>query len=462
MGSCCSCLKQNIEIQDVLIREDDNPEGFPVDNGQAMNMPVNPSNSTTNIVTFVDGNLTSSSSECQKFPFLKNRLINIPYNLKKEDYTLPPIGTVLDESNSYSIVFFGDTDTGKTTFFNQFRLYIDDFTESERKSYVLRIMVSIIESIQKIYAYLKNNDKSVSFQNENLIDEINQMKTEELRKSYTIPQELFGKLSTVWKDPLISDTFSENWAKLHLCQFVPEFITKMSTYEESNYVPENTEILQTKMCTINNNINNRINDENYLETATLQTSPQMLAFSYRDMILLLRDAGGSKLHRDKWKNFTYDGGFFFVSLGDFNQPVLNDPNESKIATNSSSESINSNDDKHENEFQIFESLSIFKKTITKFFPGPQKPLFVLLTKFDLFEKIIQNDSECFKKVFPDFDGDVSSPDQCQKYIANLFAKAAQECNPDLKINICTTIDCLNQTSVFLITKKIVKKLKKYG
>lgn len=469
MGSCCSCFKSNPELQDILIT-DENPAGIPTNPDEdeeitTTNKIIVHQNSMTNtiIAQFYDNNAsTSSSTDYTLFPFLKRHLIDIKFDLNKDHFEMPPIGTVRDDSNSYSIVLFGDTDTGKTTFFNQFRLYIDDFSESERKSYTLRIIASIILSIQKIYAYLKNQETPVNFENEKLIEEINEIKVDEMRKTYSVPSDLFDKIVSVWNEKIILETYSEQWKALHLCQFVPDFISKISKYRAADYIPENSEILQTKICTINNNINNRISDENYLSTSTLATSPQMLAFSFRDMVLLLRDAGGEKSHRDKWKSFTFDSGFFFVSLADFNQkPLEVSFEQTDLKATSSTESTESSGKDQVNDFQIFESLRIFKQTIRKYFVGPQKPLFVILTKYDIFKNIISKDQKCFTTVFPDFTGDSTDSDQCQKYIGNMFAKVAQECNPELKINICTSIDCLSQTLVFQVTKKIVKKIKKY-
>lgn len=461
MGSCCSCSKKNIDLQDILI-ENASP---PLPNGVEDNIdkkPINKiivqSNSVTNtIVAFVDVDAVNKKTDFKKFPFLKNNLIEI--NSRKDLFKMPPIGTIHDEDNIYSLALFGDTDTGKTTFFNQFRLYIDDFSPSERKSYTLRIYVTILEAIQKVYNEVKNKDKFANFENEDLIQELNDIKINELRKTYSVPLDFCDKVISVWNDPLISKAYSEQWIPLHLCQYVPDFISKISKFKAANYVPENTEILRTKICTINNNIHNRISDD-LLSSSALSTSPQMCALSFCEMELLLRDAGGLKSQRDKWKNFTFDAGFFFVSLADFNQPVLND-GDSNQSNKTSNDNTEENDEKNDQNLQIFESLKIFKDIIPKFFPGPQKPLFVLLTKYDSFIDIISKDPKCFTNVFPDFDGNITDPDQCQKYIGNLFAKHAKSINPDLKLKICTSINCLDQISVFQVTKKIVKQIKKY-
>lgn len=381
------------------------------------------------------------------FPYLRHHLIDFRYDPEFVISQDPSISIVVGEHKSFSLALFGDTDTGKTTFFNQFRLCIEDFSDNERKSYISRIIVIIIDTIQQVVQNLRSNNQIVDFENEDLIEELLDIKVKDVRKNTQMTPNLLDKLLTIWNDPVISTNYEQKWKPLHLCQFIPFFISKVSDYKNPGYLPTNEEILKVRMATINNNLNNRFTDDNPLtHSLPIAVSPQILDININLLNVLFKDAGGMQKQRNKWPEISFEGCLFFVSLGDYNQaPIVDDTTTS------------SNNQNAAHTYRIQESIQIFHETVQNFFNQPHVPLYVIFTKYDLFVEDIQNNPDSFRQVFPQYEGEIE-PDLCQKFIANLLVKDALECKRDLHIKICTSQNLLIKDSVFEVISRIINNI----
>jgi hypothetical protein len=75
----------------------------------------------------------------------------------------------------------------------------------------------------------------------------------------------------------------------------------------------------------------------------------------------------------------------------------------------------------------------------------EAPFFLIGNKIDSFEVKVKN-TDCFKRVFPDYTGDPHDPKECAKYLQNEFVKRALPELPKRPIT-CVLQDSLKVSDV---------------
>ena len=88
---------------------------------------------------------------------------------------------------------------------------------------------------------------------------------------------------------------------------------------------------------------------------------------------------------------------FVVSLSDFDQKMFEDENQTRTA-----DSIEL--------FKNIASTNVFHNT----------PFFLVLNKFDLFQKKIKKNPDAFRLAYPDFVGDLNDIQQCIDHVKNTY------------------------------------------
>jgi GTPase SAR1 family protein len=133
------------------------------------------------------------------------------------------------------------------------------------------------------------------------------------------------------------------------------------------------------------------------------------------------DVGGQKNEREKWQRISDEvaGVIFCVSFDDFDKPMF--------------EHLPQHVARIKDAMEIFADLTHKPKFA-------EAPFFFIGNKIDSFNSKVKN-TDCFRRVFPDFAGDVHSPDECAKYLQRQFIERAM---PELPKR---PITCLLQDSL---------------
>ena len=325
------------------------------------------------------------------------------------------IAPISSDVNSYQIILLGDEKSGKTTFMKNFLIKLNKFNDEEQNKIINEILLSLLTTIQKCVSFLRSVDKFPNFENEDLIDELNENGPQKDIK------EFIEKIISVWNDPLINDCYEKNCKKLDLPPYIPFFISKLTQYSPTKY---------------------RVSEEEILKLYSKTTKFPTLSFAFEEHNISLRDSCGDFRKFSIDPNF--DTGLFFVPIGDYDE----------ISTSTQNP-------------KIIDSINLYKETVAKLFKNANKSIFIIFTKYDLFLEKIKNDPEPFSKIFPESsnlneDQDIFNPlyaEQCQNFLAEKFEKESKEIDPKLRFKVCISINSLNSESIIELLHQICKYFK---
>jgi len=253
------------------------------------------------------------------------------------------------------LLLLGAGDSGKSTIAKQMKiLYLNGYTEEERKNIIPAIYANILSSMKDIL-------KGVQRYNIDLAPEIKEIANAviNLPSSTTLNKEISTMLTQLYNDPNVQIMLKKN-NELQLHDHLDYMLNRLGAITESNYVPTVEDILKVRVRT----------------TGIMEISYQIeqIQFSVMDM-------GGQRSERRKWI-FFFEGVtavIFVLALNEYDMRLREDPNVNRM----------------------HESLDLFKKIINnQYFQNT--PIIFFLNKTDLFrEKITRSD---LRACFPEYTG----------------------------------------------------------
>lgn len=245
-----------------------------------------------------------------------------------------------NDSEQVKILTLGAGECGKSTLWRQLRrLYCGGFSPADRTKMAKTIKQSIIEDMKNLIDAMEHNSMKVS---QNLQSEIEAIK--ELNPNTDeLDDETATVIDLVWKDPIIKAVY-KNSNSIGLGENANYFFDNVIRISSPSYSPSDDDILKARIRT---------------------TGIAPLTFKIQDIKTLLVDVGGQKTERRNWERCFVNVSYllFVVSLSDFDQLMFEDGKTKRT------------DD----------ALLLFSSMVNgNFFV--QTPIFLVLNKFDIFEK----------------------------------------------------------------------------
>jgi hypothetical protein len=181
-------------------------------------------------------------------------------------------------------------------------------------------------------------------------------------------------------------------------------------------------------------------DEDILRARVRSVGIENVTFNLEGALIRIYDVGGQKNERAKWQQIMSEvaGVAFCVSFADFDRPMF--------------EALPTIQPRVLDALAIFEELTHKEKFA-------ETPFFLICTKFDRFAEKVRT-TDCFGTMFPDYGGDVHDPDECGKYLANLFVERAGPQIPERPILVYRQ-DSLNPENVRQNTNEICRYIKEH-
>lgn len=317
-----------------------------------------------------------------------------------------------DKGDAYGLLLCGAGESGKTTFTRQLRIkYLDGFTVSERQNFVQTMRGNMIEAMQTLINWLER--QHIELENEDLQDlayEISQMDA----FSCEFTEEIADQLKELWEDQSIQEAFSHKDETI-IPDHMDYFFNKIDEIVQEDFQPSDEDILKARIRTIG------------IDKVTINCD---------DALIRIYDVGGQKSERAKWEKCMNEvqGVIFCVSFAEFDKPMFESPEIPRIQ----------------------DALSIFEQ-VTHKEKFQNAPFFVLCNKYDAFSDRIHN-TDAFAKTFPNFQGDPHNPDECAKFLTNLFLEKAR---PDIATRPINTykLVALDSDNVVETTNQICKYIR---
>ncbi|OHS97982.1 hypothetical protein TRFO_09137 [Tritrichomonas foetus] len=365
-----------------------------------------------------------------------------------------------DCETKLTIALFGPQISGKSTFFKQFCLMLNEFSDIEREAVALSIRYNIIESIQQIvyFAIKKYNfliDDEVSYL----------LKINKYDEKFS--HQMINDIKSLWNNDVIQQSYKE----IRILDICDNLDYLMSVFD-SDDLPSNETVIRNRIRT---------------------TGLREIKFYINNLDVTLLDIGGEKCEQKKWNRFNFDIGMFFVSLSDFdclddfiefdNHNEINiNTNKNNIADNNVNNSNTSNnnvgDDKINNTYEseneklrnsmnkkenlmIFMTFELFRKTLKEIFKE-KLLLFVVFNKLDLFREKMKENPNTFIDVFPEFTSKSTNSfkeDECLNYLQHKMEEIVQEEKIEsLKVIFLPPTSCVDKELTISLANTMVQHI----
>ena len=292
---------------------------------------------------------------------------------------LPTKSTIKIENFDFNqfdikVLLLGTGESGKTTFLRQIkRLYCGGFSDKERKEYKILIKKNIIYDFKTIISTLKRSTYKIESNYDEFIEII-----ENLDPSDEIfEEEIYEILIKLWDNPIFQVQYEES-KNLGISENLVYYINKLKIILQNNYIPNDQYILNIRIRT---------------------TGISNLKFKVNDIKTELFDVGGQVSERKRWElTFSNVNILLFVcSLSDYDQLMFEDLNKNRS----------------------LDSIEVFER-ILQVQHFQNIPIFLLLNKFDIFEKKIKNDPQKFLNYYSDFNGNINDINEIIEFIKNKY------------------------------------------
>ncbi|EAY10111.1 G-protein alpha subunit, putative [Trichomonas vaginalis G3] len=328
-------------------------------------------------------------------------------------------GIPIKKSNAEAkekILTLGAGECGKTTLWRQLKItYCGGFTDSERRNLINALRTAIVGDIQLLVSTAENSNQNFLTEIQSDIDCIKNL---DVAQPDDFTTESAESIAKVWADPAIKNVYKAS-NSIGIGENADYFLDNVKRIADPSYTPTNDDILKARIRTVG--ISN-------------------LTFDVKGIPTNLVDVGGQRNERKNWskcfQNVTYV--MFVVSLSDFDQTLFEDESTTRTA-----DSIEL--------FKNIASTPIFEST----------PFFLVLNKFDLFQKKIKKSPEAFNSAYPGFTGDINNKDDCINHIKETFINhLPPNRSPDAWIEAIPTcaMDSQSVRNLFQrIAQKIVEK-----
>ena len=317
------------------------------------------------------------------------------------------IGVKDEDTSAYGLLLCGTGESGKTTFTRQLRLrFWDGFTNEERLNFVNTIRGNLIEAMQTLIIWLERHNLEVDDENlANYVEEVLEM--DPLEAEFN--DEVADMLTQLWEDPSIEEAFQHRNETI-IPDHMDYFYGKINEIAQDDYTPTDEDILKARIRTI---------------------GIDQVTFNCDGAYIRIYDVGGQKSERAKWEKCMKEteGVIYCVSFADFDKPMFEEQGTVRI----------------KDALMIFEQLTHKEKF-------GNSPFFLLCNKFDAFSERIKN-TNCFVEAYPKYQGNPHDPEECAKFLIDMFldaAKPEQETRPIIEYklvaldsqSVATTIDSI--------------------
>lgn len=271
------------------------------------------------------------------------------------------------------ILLLGIGESGKSTVAKQMKiLYLNGFTEAERKQFIKAIHANLLGSM-KIFA-LASTKLRVSFSDPQTAADLASFTTIDPYRT-ELDEVMADKLQLLWKTDEIQALFQRQ-AEYFLPGCVQYFFDSLARVTDKSFVPTPDDILRCRVKT----------------TSVIETTFQFESTRFR-----IVDVGGQRTERRKWIHcFSDMSALLYVSaISEYNQSLLEDDKVIRL-----SESM-----------ELFEELvnSVWFRNVT---------VILFLNKIDIFRSKFSTSP--LSKLFPDFTHD-SDVEEGIAYISAKFA-----------------------------------------
>eukprot|EP00455_Lapot_gusevi_P030910 TRINITY_DN3332_c0_g1_i2.p1 TRINITY_DN3332_c0_g1~~TRINITY_DN3332_c0_g1_i2.p1 ORF type:complete len:363 (-),score=69.57 TRINITY_DN3332_c0_g1_i2:347-1435(-) len=312
-----------------------------------------------------------------------------------------------NEKQFIKVLLLGTGESGKSTLAKQMKiLHLNGFTMKERLDYIGLILLNTLESIQKVcqacmdmditFTTAKNRERAMRILSFNL----------PLMSGLDIPLDLKEDIKSLWRDAHVQAAFSRaNIFHTHFPDSAAYFLDCVDRTFESNYVPNDQDILRSRVAT----------------TGIIQT-----VFALDGLHFKMIDVGGQRGERKKWihcfENVTAI--LFLASLSEYDQVLM----------------------EYNHRNRMVESLDLFESIVNK--PWfRQTAIILFLTKQDIFKKkIMQVELSLY---FPYYSGPPHDYSSALAFIQECYFERNN--NPS-KVIYCHVTDATDTTQIAFVWK----------
>jgi GTPase SAR1 family protein len=321
------------------------------------------------------------------------------------------------DTDAFGLLLCGAGESGKTTFVRQLKLRCipGGISESDRRELIPTIRGNLIETMQELLKWAEKHDLQLP---DEYLESAQLVATTNPFGGDTFSVELIESLVTLWGEQTIQEAF-EHKDETVIPDNMGYFFEKLETLTADDYLPSDDDILRARIRSIG--IAN-------------------VTFNLEGALIRIYDVGGQRNERAKWAQVMNEtsGVIFCVSFADFDKPMF--------------ESL------PEIEPRIYDAFKVYEDVVHKD-KFVDAPFFLLCNKFDAFTAKVRN-TDCFAKIFPEFQGDPHNEDECGKFLAQKFIEKADPQIPERPI-IVYRQDALNGANVTENANRICHYIKEH-
>lgn len=285
--------------------------------------------------------------------------------------------------DAFKLILCGSGESGKTTFVRQLKLrFLGGLDQGDREAYVPTIRGNLVEAMQALILWVEKGGEEIPddlIESSTLVSSVNAFNCD-------FTQELADALETLWGEQIIRTAFQHKDETV-ICDHMDYFFPQVQTVFADGYSPTDEDILRARIRSIG------------IDTVN---------FDIAGAKICIYDVGGQQSERGKWEEVmgSISGVLFCVSFADFDKPMF------ELLPRI--------------EPRIRDSLQIFGQLTHSSRPNLQEaPFFLICNKFDAFKKKVE-ETDCFIRAFPEFEGNSHDADACAEYLAQKFI---EEANP---------------------------------
>jgi GTPase SAR1 family protein len=284
-------------------------------------------------------------------------------------------------ADAFNLILCGSGESGKTTFVRQLKLrFLGGLETGDRDAYVPTIRGNLVETMQTLLVWAEKDGQEISddlVEAASVVAAVNAFNCE-----YT--QEIADALENLWGDSVIQVAFQHKDETV-ISDHMDYFFAQVQTVMAEGYSPTDEDILRARIRSIG------IDSVN---------------FDIAGAKICIFDVGGQQSERGKWDEVMdrVSGVLFCVSFADFDKPMF--------------ELLPRIEPRIRDSLQVFRQLTHSSRRNLQ-----EAPFFLICNKFDAFKKKVE-ETDCFVRAFPEFDGDSHDANACADYLAQKFLEEA--------------------------------------
>jgi GTPase SAR1 family protein len=328
-----------------------------------------------------------------------------------------PTAVAVRESSdeAFGLLLCGSGESGKTTYTRQLKLRFHGKLDSgDREAYVPTIRGNLVETMQTLLRWAEGQGEDLP---DDVIDAATSISSlNAFNCDYN--QEVADALESLWATPAVQTAFRHKDETV-IPDHMDYFFDQVQAIMAEGYSPTDDDILRARIRSI---------------------GIDSVGFEIEGAQICIFDVGGQQCERGKWEEVMerVSGVIFCVSFADFDKPMF------ELLPRI--------------EPRITDSIDIFDK-LTHRSKFEEAPFFLICNKFDAFKKKIQ-ETDCFLRAFPEYEGDAHDPDACATYLTQKFLDVAAPLS-DTRPIVVYRQDALDGENVVNNTNEICRFIRQH-